>query len=109
MVFKGKKFSAERSLKVDNSVCNFNNKYFIIRKILRLDRGLSTNEIVLANRLTVVQLTKDIGNVLRVNRISPTVQIIKCTEIRSDKFLTLFSKENVMTHICKLLNTIELE
>jgi hypothetical protein len=105
---KGRKFAISNSdsERCCNSVVNIVGKLFIISKALLVKYSTnSSTPIIFCNEI----IGKHCQTMFKVTGKSRRISIFKCHYIRNVKFITVFDDNGKLTHLCKLLNTAELE
>ena len=113
MFFNGKRFGANESSKISNSVIKIGKQILIIRKFFLLVFSDSTH----CSICFVNPLNADLGKikyfksklVYNVTNVSTALKVARCQDIENVKFITLFNSAGRITHVCKLANSVELE
>lgn len=115
MFFNGKRFAANESSKISNSVVKIHERICIIRKFLLLCFSDSTQTALCFVSTLIADLHK-IKNfksqlVYTVNTAAAetALKVFLCQDIQNVKFITLFNNDRKITHACMLPNSLELE
>jgi hypothetical protein len=109
-----RKFCTTRgdSKKYCNSIAVINGKFHMVSKaLLILYKTGQSLPVVFSNELLVdtISSLKDAKLVFKVNSKSDKISISECKHIYNIKCITIFDENYQITHLCKILNSTELE
>jgi hypothetical protein len=109
VITQGKRFSSGETTKMNNCIVTYCDKIFVIRELLLIIFKDQTNSaIAFANQLTTSSVMKDNDGILKIVRVGTTLQVLKCKQFHSDKYVVVYDT-SVMTHLGRLPNTLEAE